>query len=281
MIESMFNNALDDEEVRKNKAVKFTRYHWMSRYGTKTSGFIRACTDFGASYMETTVTQVDERGAVFKDGTRYDCDVIFFCTGFQREMGILPDNLRSLNYRNDLWKHTIHPQYGNRLTFVGFNRPAVGAIPPLAELSARMVALLIAERLQLPERREMLDEILKDRDYEEWLFPYDAKRLGGLCSHMETFQGLSRAIGCDVRWGDLLLKDPRLFHRVLFGPVIPASGRLYGYGSDYETARKALTITGMVPFMAQMFKGLLLLSAFNAAQLGLTDPPVGFEEWCQ
>lgn len=278
-VESAFNVEQDDKAVEGIRSVDYTRYHWMCRYGTKTTGFIKACTDYGASYKETEAAKIDEKGVEFTDGTRYDCDVIFFCTGFKREMSILPEDLKNLNYRNDLWKKCLHPKYGNRLGFIGFNRPAIGAIPPLAELSARYLALSIAGRLPLHTQEEMMKTIKKERDYEEWLFPYDAKRLHSLCSHFETYIGFNLELGTDLRFMELLFKDPVLFHRLLFCQVTNAATRLFGYGSDYKTARKAVMITGMVPLPVQVIKTSLLLFSFCAAQLGLTDVPTGFHIW--
>ena len=55
-------------------------------------------------------------------------------------------------------------------------------------------------------------------------------------------------------------------------------GRLFGYGLNYKEARKAVTLTGMVPFHVQCIKTFLLLFCCDA-QLGLTDIPYGFNLW--
>jgi len=277
--EKAYNLPEDDKLVTDQNSVAYTRYHWMCRFGTKTIGFIKACADFGAKYKEAEVSSIDENGVFFSDGMRYDCDIIFLSTGYKRDLSIMPKDLQTLNYRNDLWMKSIHPKYGDRLAFIGFNRPAIGAIPPLAELTARYVALMMAERLQLPDEDFLMKDVKRVRDYEEWLFPFDAKRLHGLCSYFETWIMLSREIGCDIRFMNLLLTDPVLFHRLLFCQIIPASARFFGYGADYKTAREAVTITHMVPFPTQLIKTFLLLFSCVAAQLGMAEPPTGFNIW--
>jgi len=278
-IEKAFNSSQDDDEVCSCKAVKFTKYHWMCRAGTKTTGFIKACTNYGAKYKECEIKAYDEAGVQLSDGSRYDCDVVMFCTGFKREMSMMPEDLHNVHYRNDLWRKTIHPKYGDRLAFIGFTRPAIGAIPPIAEMAARFTALLMAGRLPLHSQEQMVKDIKEDIEYDEWLFPYDAKRLPGIASHFETWTMWNREVGTDIRWLTLLFTDPLLFHRLLFCQLIPAQARLFGYGSDYAQARKAVTLTGMVPAHVQCIKTFLLLFSCCVAQLGRTDVPYGFNLW--
>jgi len=278
-IEKAFNRSQDDDEISICKEVEFTKYHWMCRAGTKTTGFIKACTNYGATYKECEIKSFDEEGVLLSDGTRHDCDVVLFCTGFKREMSMFPKDLHDVHYRNDLWRKCIHPKYGDRLAFIGFSRPAIGAIPPIAEASSRYTALLMAGRMALHSKETMQKDIQQDVEYEEWLFPYDAKRLPGIGSYFETWTTWQRENGTDIRWLTLLFTDPFLFHRLLFCQIIAAQGRLFGHGSDYAQARKAVSITGMVPLHVQCIKTFLLLTSCCVAQLGLTDCPYGFNLW--
>jgi len=275
-IEKAFNLSQDDDEICDCKAIEFTKYHWMCRAGTKTTGFLKACSKYGAKYKECEIKSYDAEGVLLSDGTRYDCDAIMFCTGFKREMSMMPPDLHNLHYRNDLWRKTIHPKYGDRLAFLGFTRPAIGAIPPIAEMAGRYTALMMAGRLPLHSNEQMQKDIKEDIEYDEWLFPYDAKRLPGIASHFETWVQWQKEVGTNIRWLTLLFTDPLLFHRLLFCQLIPAQGRIFGYGSDYKEARKAVTLTGMVPVHVQCIKTFLLLTSCCAAQLGLTDTPYSF-----
>merc|ERR1712050_17043 len=101
----------------------------------------------------------------------------------------------------------------------------------------------------LHSQEQMAKDIKQDIEYDEWLFPYDAKRLPGIASHFETWVMWQREVGTDIRWLELLFTDPRMFHRLLFCQLIPAQGRLFGYGSNYKEARKALRSQAWCPSM--------------------------------
>ena len=223
-------------------SVKFSRYHWMTRFGTKSSNFIWAIVQNGGQYMETSISELDESGAVMEDGSRYDCDVIICCSGYKRGIPYLPSELADLDVRNDLWKKTIHPHFGNRIAFIGFVRPNIGANPPVSEMQARFVALAIAGRIDIPSAEEMKETIAAERVYEEWLFPFDHKRVSSLCSYLETMTGWARILNCDVSYWKILRADPWLFQRVIFGPVLAAQYRLFGEGMFDIAKRNVVSI---------------------------------------
>ena len=229
-IESLNNTKEDDALDAAMDNVKFTRYHWMSRYCTKSENFLRAVTEHGSTYAETDIVELAQDSVKMADGSIYKCDAIVWCTGFAKNFSFLPSEFRKLQYRNDLWKKTFHPQFGIRIAFVGFARPNVGSIPPIAELQARFTALAFAERVTLPSLEEMEGLLKIDRDYEEWLFPWDYERVQSLCSYMETLMSWSRLLGCDIDLGRLI-RNPRIAGRVMFGPLIPAQFRLFGQGN--------------------------------------------------
>ena len=237
-LESFYNLEEDDELQRSIESINFTRYHWMSRYGTKTSNFIWAIAQNGGQYMETSISELDESGAVMEDGSRYDCDVIICCSGYKRGIPYLPSELADLNVRNDLWKKTIHPHFGDRIAFIGFVRPNIGAIPPISEMQARFVALAFAGRIELPSVKEMKETIADERAYEEWLFPFDHERVPSLCSYLETMTGWARILNCDLSFWRILMTDPWLFQRVIFGPVLAAQYRLFGKGMFDISAKR-------------------------------------------
>ena len=126
-VESLNNTEEDDVLEAAMEKVNFTKYHWMSRYGTKSENFLRAVTDHGAIYKETDIVQLTDKSVKMKDGSTYECDAIVWCTGFARNFSFLPPQFRKIKYRNDLWKKTFHPKYGTSIAFVGFARPNVGA----------------------------------------------------------------------------------------------------------------------------------------------------------
>eukprot|EP00092_Neocalanus_flemingeri_P012751 GFUD01013740.1.p1 GENE.GFUD01013740.1~~GFUD01013740.1.p1 ORF type:complete len:660 (-),score=204.50 GFUD01013740.1:210-2189(-) len=273
-IESLNNNEEDDALDVAIANVKFTKYHWMSRYGTKSENFIRAVKEHGATYKETNILEMGAKSVKMADGSTYECDAIVWCSGFATNFSFLPSEFRKLQYRNDLWKKTFHPKFGTGIAFVGFARPNVGSIPPIAELQARFTALALAERVSLPLSDEMESVMKIDREYEEWLFPWDYERVQSLCSYMETLMDWSRLLGCDI---DLarLVRNPSIAGRVIFGPLIPAQFRLFGPGSDFDGSMEALTLADSIPFVQKQFLFSLMLAIGTLSNFGLADPPIG------
>merc|ERR1712238_468377 len=94
-------------------------------------------------------------------------------------------------------------------------------IPPIAEMAGRYTALMMAGRLPLHSNEQMQKDIEEDIEYDEWLFPYDAKRLPGIASHFETWTQWQREVGTDIRWLTLLFTDPLLLHLLLRGAARP------------------------------------------------------------
>ena len=241
-LESFYNLEEDDELQRSIESINFTRYHWMTRYGTKSSNFVWAIAQNGGQYKETSISELDESGAVMEDGSRYGCDVIICCSGYKRGIPYLPSELADLNVRNDLWKKTIHPHFGIRITFIGFVRPNIGAIPPISEMQARFVTLAIAGKIELPSVKEMKETIADERAYEEWLFPFDHERVPSLWNYLETMTDWARILNCDVSFWKILLTDPWLFQRVIFGPVLVAQYRLFGEGMFDVSAKGSIYV---------------------------------------
>ncbi|KAI5924405.1 hypothetical protein F4810DRAFT_709742 [Camillea tinctor] len=60
-------------------------------------------------------------------------DVVVYCTGYGQEFGFLPGGARTARRVREIW----HPDDPTR-AYVGFVRPNLGAIPPLAEMQAQL-----------------------------------------------------------------------------------------------------------------------------------------------
>ena len=76
-----------------------------------------------------------------------------------------------------LFKNCIHPYMNGRLCWVGFARPALGAVPPLAEMQARLVAMVASGEHTLPSAEELVKLAEADRTFYHWVFGYHAERI--------------------------------------------------------------------------------------------------------
>ena len=77
-----------------------------------------------------------------------EIDAIILCTGFQSILLFL--EIPRLDSRT-LYKNVFIPEE----SIIGFARPNIGAMPPIAEMQARWFAGVLAGRLQLPSNEKM------------------------------------------------------------------------------------------------------------------------------
>ncbi|GMH73383.1 hypothetical protein TrRE_jg1716 [Triparma retinervis] len=122
---------------------------------------------------------------------------------------------------------------GPSLAFIGFCRPAFGAVPPLSELSSRYWALLLTGELTL-DVDVAREKMLVDKAYEERLFPRDAKRLQSLVQYQRTMNGLASLVGCAPALEQLQVSRPEIFERMVRSGFCAAQFRLSGPGAMTE-----------------------------------------------
>ncbi|KAI8959277.1 FAD/NAD(P)-binding domain-containing protein [Daldinia sp. FL1419] len=107
--------------------------------------------------------RIDESGTVvFKDNGRPEYahmknhnikpDIIVFCTGYKHQYPFLGDHRCDPRYYEGKLVREIWPREDPSLGFIGFVRPNLGAIPPLAEFQAQLwvLNLLAPERVANP-----------------------------------------------------------------------------------------------------------------------------------
>lgn len=120
----------------------------------------------GAITVRPTIERFEGPEVVFSDGTRQEADVVVFCTGYSMAMPFLDPEV--LDPRGDnrvrLYQRVFHPEVPG-LSVVGLVQP-LGAVMPLAEEQARLVAAQLTGAYALPGAQEMQEEM--DR-YEAWL----------------------------------------------------------------------------------------------------------------
>jgi cation diffusion facilitator CzcD-associated flavoprotein CzcO len=104
------------------------------------------------------LTGLDERGALFADGTRADADAIVLATGYEPDFPFLPAGIpERIAGRLALYRLVFAPGVAG-LAFVGQARVS-GPVFPVAELQARWVAAFLAGRVGLPAAEVMRHEI--------------------------------------------------------------------------------------------------------------------------
>eukprot|EP00940_MAST-03C_sp_MAST-3C-sp2_P001542 g1542.t1 len=211
----------------------------MNQWITKNENFVEALVNGSVSKVGAIRRLGAKRAVHFEDGTSVEADVVLCSTGFNRSYGFLRDlpSGVDLSSSRNLYKHMIHPDMGESLAFVGWVRPAEGGVPPLAEMQARYLALLLSGERKLPKnvRSHTLADARRER--ERFFITPD---LDTLVHYPILMEELAEMIGCKANLFRILLTDPRFWWRLWFGSHQCAVYRLTGQGAMPGVARSSI-----------------------------------------
>lgn len=192
-------------------------------------------------------------GVVFADGERVEADVVLMCTGYRQAFHFMDD--LSVDFGR-LYHRVFSPSIGGSVAFIGFARPAIGAIPPIAEMQARWFAQVCSGHRTLPSAPEMGRVALAEQAARRRQFGGAADRLESLVDYTTYQDTLADEIGCRPDLVQLARTDPRRAWKLFAGPFIGAQFRIVGPharpDAAYETldrVRPVLT-PGFVAFLA-------------------------------
>jgi dimethylaniline monooxygenase (N-oxide forming) len=211
------------------------------QFGTKTDEFVRAMVE-GRCRQVPAIARFDGPRVVFQDGAEFTPDLVIFCTGFETRLPFLDSALAAA----PRFLHTFHPDTGPSLGFIGFVRPAFGAIPPLAELQARWFALILSGRLALPSKSEMQQSIESWTENRSHVFRAVKGRLEHLVDFAPFCDELASRIGAKPSWRDLRRQGRRFRRRFIAGPFVAAQYRLVGPHAQPDLARQVIENLPMV-----------------------------------
>ncbi|MCX4246656.1 FAD-dependent oxidoreductase [Paraliomyxa miuraensis] len=210
------------------------------RFATKSDNFVDALERnrcrVGAGFVGFT-----ENGVELANGEEVPADVVLFATGFRPAGYAFLDDETVPHCPSQLWRLMYSSKHRERLVFIGFVRPAIGAIPPIAEVQARYAALVASGQRQLPEPPQMVRESAERRRAQAASF--DEPRPVTLVDWIPYMDDLADRIGCRPRLREVLLR-PRLAWRLATGPMVAAQYRLTGPDSAPELAEQSLELPG-------------------------------------
>lgn len=207
-----------------------------SQYAVKTEAMLEPIID-GRCRLAPAIERFEPDAVVFRDGTRTAADAVVLCTGYRvgfpfiEHLGATPDHL---------YRRVFDPSHGRRLAFIGFARPAIGAIPPLAEMQARWFALVCSGARDLPPPAVMHRAIAADREATRRRFGALAERLPTLVDYTPYLDDLALEIGCKPDLLALAAREPRLAWWLFVRPFVGAQFRLDGPHAAPDAARLAL-----------------------------------------
>lgn len=162
----------------------------------------------------------------------------------------------SLNPRN-LFKHMFLPEHGHSFCFNGLNRPSIGSLITICELSARYYGELISNYKQLPSVDAMKSDIEYQKQFYKKMFPRHHDTIKSLILHDERMIELSKLIGCDIKELHLFTYHPYIWFMVLNGTFRSIHYRIYGrHKFDIKKIGKTLTTnevltigSALIPFI--------------------------------
>ncbi|HYH82551.1 MAG TPA: FAD-dependent oxidoreductase [Longimicrobium sp.] len=266
-IEDALSTGPEDTAVLRkaseiNRAMKVAPHN---RFATKSTAFVEAIVHHGAEYHPG-VAELRRDRVVFSDGAEFPCDMIVCCTGFassfpyleeyEPELAAAPRNPRAL------YKRMLLPGMGTDIAWVGYARPAVGSVPPGAEMQARYLALLISGERRLPSEADMRRDAAMHAEIDLTQFVHDGQRMLTLTDFYRFNESLALAIGCRPSLPKLFLREPRTAMNVLLGPLSGVQYRLTGPGADPVTARAALRRMPTMPWPVLAYEMVLLFGCW-------------------
>ena len=211
------------------------------QFGTKTDDFVRALAD-GRCRLAPAIARFDGNRVIFQDESEFTPEVVIFCTGFDARIPFLDASIASA----PRFLNTFNPEAGANLAFIGLVRPAIGAIPPLAELQARWFALLQSARTRLPSKAEMNASIAHWQERRAHIFRAIRGRLDHLVDYTFCCDALASQIGCKPALSDIQKESRRFRRRFIAGPFVAAQYRLVGPHAQPELARAVIESVPMI-----------------------------------
>lgn len=231
-----FNKELDDAGRLIQEWVA-DRDSFMGKFFTKTDVFVNDILEGNIKLNKDKTKHFTRTGIVTEKRNEIKADVIVYNTGYQTtfkeySFGESFENPRAL------FKHMIHPEFGDRIGLIGWARPSQGGLPACSEMQARYMAHIISGKLELPTQSEMESTIIKDEIYNEKLFA-DSTHIRSLICYYKFMNDMGDLIGCKPK--KIHLNDLPLTKKLIFGSHISAIYRL-NENPDAKEVIKSLPI---------------------------------------
>jgi len=254
----------------------------VSQYGTKSEGLPRALHENGLQ-MKPDILRVRPRSVVFTDGSEVECDHIVANIGYRPALPYLEASMgKWLNPVRTpcgggvdprrLYKNVFHPDMEGRMAWVGYARPCFGAIPPLAEMQARLFAMVCSGEVELPSAENMHKLATADRAFWLDLLGKNGERIKSLVNHVTYADSLAEIMGCKPNLWRLFLTSPRAMWGAWLGPIGCTQYRLYGPHNRHEQALEVMK--GMEVPVPRVWFPCLVMTA-----IGYLLSCLGFSEY--
>ncbi|GBN27538.1 Dimethylaniline monooxygenase [N-oxide-forming] 2 [Araneus ventricosus] len=181
-----------------------------------------------------------EDGVIFEGDTEVTkTDVVIMGTGYTWEFPFLEEDILVHEQgRFNLYKcmYPVNLHHGT-LSFIGFVLP-FGPGFPIAELQIRWATQVLAGNCKLPSKEVMLQDVLKRHSYNVARYA-PSEKISIRIDIIQYCDDVASQIGAKPNFIKVLLTDPKLFLKLVFGPSLPYQYRLQGPHS-WDGAREAI-----------------------------------------
>jgi dimethylaniline monooxygenase (N-oxide forming) len=226
--------------VELNEKVKAKKGVW-GTFGTKTFALPKAIVYYSCEVIGE-ISQVRDGGKTLltKDGHLLEnVHAVVFSTGYKNIVSFLPEQLQRTDPRR-LYKHMFHPEYGDKIAWIGWARPNFGSQFPVMEMQARLYALVCRNDLNIPQNFEMekiasIDEAINLEQFER-----NAYRIRSLVDYFHYMDDLANMIGCFPPLWKYFFFYPRIWLRIVYGATQATQYRLRGPGKKEKLAQEYL-----------------------------------------
>ncbi|XP_068176293.1 flavin-containing monooxygenase 5-like [Antennarius striatus] len=176
----------------------------------------------------------------FDDGSVVeDVDLVVFATGYSFSFPFLDSHVVSVSEnKTSLYKYVFPPQLNPAtLAIIGLVQ-SLGAVMPISEIQARWATRVFKGFIKLPSIDAMLTDIRRKEETMAKKY-VSSQRHTIQVDHIGYMDEIAELIGVQPNFLKLLLTDPRLWLKLIFGPESPYQYRLRGPGK-WAGARHAI-----------------------------------------
>jgi len=262
---------------RHNKA-SIVRFDLMNRIPGKGVTYVKTCKSGmmlpaiqqDKLVIKPALDRIEGKTVHFVDGSKAEnIDVIIYGTGYDvpKFTYIDENSFKTSAGEKIMDPHSspvdrlfrmFDPKMGTKLAYLGLGiRPLVGSIPSSAEMQARVLAMVISGKRELPSQNAMEERIMKLKEFsrkessafiEQW-FLY--------VNWIPFMDMLAREIGCIPKsyW---FFTQPSLYFKLLLSPVTTYHYRLHGHGAK----KVARDVVNRLPYVTS-FKDLWFFASVN------------------
>jgi len=218
---------------------------------TKSGAFLPAI-EQNKLFIKPALDRIEGNTIYYSDGSKSEnVDVIIYGTGYDvPKFPFFDENsFKTSTGEKIMDPHSVpadrlfrmyNPELGNKVAYLGLGiRPLVGSIPSSAEMQARVFAMIVSEKRQLPGKSTMKKRIMEMKEFSKMESSYYIEQWFLYVNWIPFMDMLAREVGClpKAQW---LITQPGLWFKLLLSPVTTYHYRLVGYGAKPKLAKDVI-----------------------------------------